>query len=190
MKTVNEQDIRDYSSSTFELCFSRNHARGSVECYLPLTSLSRPSSGLKKIPRRRYASSNWRMSIWQAMPFNQKCLNNILQTTLLPPALQFRLKTSCRLRSIGEISWSDGLAGPARGPPSVKLLFSLFQREPQWDWATPTQQNDPVHHRAIGHGPYLQRPGSEAWQTDHPAYGRLPYEIHEGHWQHVHRWGL
>lgn len=86
---------------------------------------------------------------------------------------------------IAKVSASRSVASP-----SIWLHLSLFQREPQWDWATPAQQNDPVHHWAVRHGPYLQRLGPKTRQADHSAHGRLPYEIHEGHWQYIHRRGL
>lgn len=73
------------------------------------------------------------------------------------------------------------------GSNGLNLPCSFVQGKPQWDRASEAQQDDPVHHRAVGHGAHLQRPGTQARQADHSAHGRVSHEVHEGYGEHLYR---
>lgn len=59
------------------------------------------------------------------------------------------------------------------------VLVSSLQREPQRDREAQAKQDDGLHHGAVRHGAHLQRAGSQTRQADHPANGRVSYEVSE-----------
>lgn len=98
---------------------------------------------------------------------------------------------------LGMTDWllEVGLSRSGRFLPFASLLVSLtscapfkttafphHQGEPLRDWASPAQQDDHLHQRAVRHGSHLQHPGPQTGQADHSTHGRLPHEKPQRWW--------
>lgn len=60
------------------------------------------------------------------------------------------------------------------------MFVCLQPGEPLRDRATEKEQDDRLHHGAVGHGAYLQRAGPQARQAHHPAHGGRAHEGAQG----------
>lgn len=82
-------------------------------------------------------------------------------------------------------NWSSWMHAPVTSSCGIPVmtcacLYLLLQGEPLRNRTPAPQQDDSLYHRAVRHGAYLQRTGSQARQAHHPQDGRGSYESPQG----------